>query len=106
MQGEKSYLPPAFDFKTIDAALGKIYTEDKRTIIYKILAGILFMGNIEFEKIDDDSCNITSKSEQALLKASSLVQINPDELKNILTEQRMMIRESEIRCDCRPLISP
>lgn len=78
-----------YNFETIDMALFNIgFTEEKRKIIYKILACILYLRTITFEKEENkDDCHVSMKSRLALKCAADLIQVDEQKLERALILQ-------------------
>jgi myosin heavy subunit len=66
--------------------------------IFKIVAGLLHMGNIEIGEEDTSegktACIANEQAEQALLHASELLNVAPEELKECILLKRIMTRGS------------
>lgn len=71
---------------------------DERHAVYKLLAAILHLGNIEFVEDEKFGCQITNSTESSLQKASELLCFNSVELKkNLLTRSlELKITSSDI----------
>lgn len=81
------------DFAVLDMALNRIGLNDKdRFEIYKTVAAVLHLGNIEFEDNPDDKrggCRVVPAREKSLNIASKLLEIDPLDLRQAL-ESRVM----------------
>lgn len=79
--------PPPYDIDTIDNALDRFgLTKDMRTYVYKVLAGVLLIGNITFEDTEV-GCSVTKVSEDIFTNAANLFGIDATELKDCLTSR-------------------
>ncbi|XP_050304041.1 myosin heavy chain 95F isoform X1 [Anthonomus grandis grandis] len=81
------------DFKELDLALARLgMSEAERLHIYTTVAAVLHLGNIEFEDNPDDTrggCHVAKSGEKALLIASKLLEIDPEELRQALVSRVM-----------------
>jgi len=62
--------------------------EEERLSVYTTIAAVLHLGNVDFEDDPDDNrggCRVTAKSETSLVFTSSLIGVDPDELRRSLT---------------------
>lgn len=65
---------------------------DERLAVYKLLAAILHLGNIEFFEDEKAGCQITNSTESSLQNASELLCLHSVELKkNLLTRSFELI---------------
>lgn len=89
---------PPYDFKAIDSALNGFGMDSaKRMVIYKILAGSLLLGNIEFgESKSGAGCEILSAS-KLLYDIAELFGVHYQSLENVLLSRVICVRDSEIR---------
>lgn len=83
-------------FQTIDAALAQCrLTKEQRIVIYKILASILFLGEIEFEKSDIvEECKISASSVSPLANAAHLLGIEASKIEDILLNSYINVNAS------------
>lgn len=92
---DEPYPTPQYDFKELDTALGKIgYVDENRHLIYKILVGILFLGNIDFETIDNSCC--IANTQEALINAAHFIGVDLDELEKGLLTRCIRVDKSTI----------
>lgn len=77
----------------MDSALSRLgLSENERLQIYTMVAAVLHLGNIEFEDNPEDTrggCRVAKGKEKALVVASKLLGIDPEELTQAL-ESRVM----------------
>ena len=70
------------------------FTEKEKDNIFKILSGILYLGNIEFiKKNNQENLDIADKNKEDLQNASEFFGIDYKELRNILTYQKKSIKD-------------
>lgn len=73
------------DFAKLERALALSgVSDDEKMFIWSTVAGILHLGNIEFEENASDSrggCMITSGTENSLMAAAELLGLEPEEMK-------------------------
>ncbi|CAF5229402.1 unnamed protein product, partial [Rotaria magnacalcarata] len=75
-----------------------ISQEDKLNI-YSILAGILHLGNINFEDDSESTqngCKIISTREQALIMTAQMLHVGVHDLRNVLLERISMMENTII----------
>ena len=63
-------------------------------VLVQVLAGILHLGNAEFE--GSDPCEVTSASEPSLQRAAVLLGMAPEKLKGAECTQRTMLGRTAI----------
>ena len=63
-------------------------------VLVQVLAGILHLGNAEFE--GSDPCEVTSASEPSLQRAAVLLGMAPEKLKGAECTQRTMLGHTAI----------
>jgi myosin V len=68
---------------------------EEKTIIFRVIAGILSIGNIDFQE-EDETVNITQSSCKYLRKASKLLSLKKICLKNTLTKCTRNIGSTQI----------
>lgn len=86
------------DFESIDAALTTFGLDQAtRTRVYKVLAAILQLGNIEFEVVNDNMSKISNNSQIAWQSAANLLSIDPPLLQTNLLNRTIRIGDSYIR---------
>lgn len=86
------------DFARVDRIFGSLrFAEDKKITIYKILAAILHLCNIEFgNNGPDDEIHIIEATEHHIRIAADLLSIPADELENVLLCHTMQVHGSQI----------
>ncbi|KAI6182172.1 Myosin motor domain-containing protein [Aphelenchoides bicaudatus] len=81
------------DFQHLRVALKKVgIDETDQFELFRLLAGILHLGNIEFETLEGDmrgGCNVTAKSKSSLDKAAEMLGLDSNELRMGLTTRFM-----------------
>ncbi|XP_019772636.1 myosin heavy chain 95F isoform X2 [Dendroctonus ponderosae] len=81
------------DFKELDLALSRLgMSEVERLQIYTTVAAVLHLGNVEFEDNPEDTrggCRVARSGEKALITASKLLEIDPEELRQALVSRVM-----------------
>lgn len=82
-----------YDFQNMDKALNHMgVSEDERLSIYKVVAAVLHIGNISFSDSSEDSkggCSMSDSSEHSLNTASSLMGVDPIDLRQSLLSRVM-----------------
>lgn len=77
-------------FSTLDTALSTLgLSPDSKGLIYKLVAAIIHLKEIQFEAENDYVCYIKDSSKQFLNHASSLLNIDADELEKALLQHHM-----------------
>lgn len=87
-------------FEKLDKALGDFgFDSAKRTIIYKILAGILLVGDLKFmlKNSEDDNCLLSESSMSNLTKAAELFQLEASILENALLSRDIYVKDMNIK---------
>lgn len=85
-------------FAKIDECLTLFGLEtESKNQIYKLLAGILHLGNILFEDTEDGSCRISGDSEMECDRAADLLSIDLSILQSSLLTKTINVKESTIR---------
>lgn len=83
-------------FNELDNALTELgLQENRRNEIYRHLAALLHLGNIDFENNDDNKSFITSDTYSSLEYAANLLSIDVVELKNVFLERKYTIPNKE-----------
>lgn len=72
-------------------------TQEKRLFIYRLVAGILNLGNIEFINVDSNQCRVTDCSEETMRNAAELLSIETKDLEKSLTNRSIDVMGSYIR---------
>ncbi|KAK1787867.1 hypothetical protein P4O66_016349, partial [Electrophorus voltai] len=84
---------PREDFfqETVEAMASLGIDVDKRAQIFRLLAGILQLGNVRFRPpaCESKRCELGEQSEGSLRKAASLLRVSSDELEERLSVQRL-----------------
>lgn len=79
------------------------FTINNKLSVYKILAAILNLGNIQFESLtDDDSCNVTIASRIYLCKTAALLGVDERELADGLTSRTLEMGNQRIKYMLNP----
>lgn len=80
-------------FHLLDDALTRLgLSEDSKLEIYSLVAGVLHLGNIDFEEIPDDvrgGCQVAESSEKSLTITCGLLGLDADELRQALVSRVM-----------------
>lgn len=89
-------------FGTVMQALHNLeFSTDEQLSIFRILAGVLSLGNIEFEDMETESqvtgSSVTSRGEQWLAKSADYLLIDPETLREILTSRTLSTNGEEIK---------
>lgn len=62
------------------------FTEEQKTVTYKILSAILNIGNIQFEERGiDEGCSVNTESRGFLCTAAAMLNFKETELEEALT---------------------
>lgn len=88
------------DFNVINKNLDACgISAEKKNRIYSVLAAILNLGNIKFEKCDsnDDKCFVPHESQAILNNVAVLLGMNKIDLEDVLTNRTISVLNSEIR---------
>ncbi|XP_007255894.2 unconventional myosin-XIX [Astyanax mexicanus] len=99
--------------ETVDAMISLGIETDKRAQIFRILAGILQLGNVNFSPaLESQPCDLDEQSKDFLKKTASLLQVPAEELQECVTvralragKQNVLLKpcsqsECIIRRDC------
>lgn len=91
LKGGESHLPSQYSFDDLDQSLTNIgLVESAKDSVYKVLAAILHLCNLEF---DEDVCQHAVISNDAPLNtAAKLLKLSSDELKHALTNRQFKTR--------------
>lgn len=73
------------------------YTQDQKNDIFAILSSILNLGNIQFQKDDNNICIIEASTRKFLQRVSSLLNIDELELETALTCRIRKIAYQQIK---------
>lgn len=75
-----------YSFDAVDLALSQLgFTERKKLAVYKLIASILHLGNIEVEENSDNNiCNLKDASKIWLESSAELLQVDAETLKQAL----------------------
>ena len=76
----------ASEFKVVQAAFRALQFDDQAVeSIWKLIAVILHLGNIEFDQHESNGEKVATLSNQGDVKTiADLIQVNPDEVKQVL----------------------
>lgn len=88
------------DFKNLEKAFMNFGVCDEvKWNIFRIVAGVLHLGNIEFEDGDDTrgGCRISQSSEESLNLAASLIKIEASSLRQCLMTRIMQTSKGGIK---------
>ncbi|XP_047022842.1 myosin heavy chain 95F isoform X1 [Helicoverpa zea] len=80
------------DFERLNQALSRVgLSADEKLAVYKVVAAVLHLGNVEFEEDSGarGGCGVAPKSEPALQAAASLLGIDPAALRLSLVSRLM-----------------
>lgn len=83
---QKNIINGEHDFNALDQALGML-----RCPIYSLLASILHLENVSFEKSDTDSAQIAEDSSDSFECAANLLKISNVELKDALLNRKLTV---------------
>ena len=75
-------------------------SDDECLSVYTTIAAVLHLGNVDFEDDPDDNrggCRVTQKSETSLVFTSSLIGVEPDELRRALTFRTMQTNKRDLK---------
>lgn len=101
MNANQQLTDPLHSFEKLDVALTNFgFDTVKRSIIYKILAGILLLGDLTFEPEDtrnNDKCYISKLSRQSLINAAELFGLDACMLENTVLSRDINIKETAIK---------
>jgi hypothetical protein len=67
------------------------FDEAQINVVLKIVAAILHLGNINFDRESDEKCRVASGSKPSLIKAAQLLAIEPKDLDKALTSRSIAI---------------
>lgn len=83
------------DFTAIDSILSELnFTHQLKFALYKLLACILHLGNIQFQENDDGDCNFANYPSQICFElCAELLQIETQTLKNALFHRRLGVED-------------
>ena len=82
----KKLILQASEFKVVQAAFRALQFDDQAVeSIWKLIAVILHLGNIEFDQHESNGETIATLTNQGDVKTiADLIQVNPDEVKQVL----------------------
>lgn len=82
------------DFTAIDSTLEHNFTSEMKFALYKLLACILHLGNIQFQENNDGDCSFANHSSQICFElCAELLQTEPQTLKNALFHRRLGVKD-------------
>jgi len=80
-------------FKEMESAMNTLnFSAKDKDEIFRLVAGVLWLGNVTFEPITDDSVKISAAGQTALDNASFLFGVSPAEFTKRLTTRSINIR--------------
>ena len=89
------------NFKDLEKAFANFgVDEELKWSIYRIVAGVLHLGNVEFEEDPQDTrggCRIAASAEGSLRLAASLIKIEPTSLKQCLLTRIMQTSKGNVK---------
>lgn len=84
-------------FQKVDQALNSLkLTEHNKVTIFKLLASIMHLGNVEFKDVVDYQAEIMELSAKHIDYAAKLLNITVDELKEALLYKKIKDGKSDI----------
>ncbi|XP_039517500.1 unconventional myosin-XIX-like [Pimephales promelas] len=88
--------------ETMDAMINLGIDEAKRAQIFRILAGLLQLGNVDFSLASEEAqpCDLEGHSEGFLQKTAALLQVPLDELRSCLTVRNLRAGKQNILKPC------
>ena len=73
------------------------FSEEERLVIHKTLAAILHLSNIQFEAVDEDSCQLKGSSEVGLKQAAAMLGLDADRFQSSLLQIHSITRGEHIK---------
>lgn len=88
--------------ETVEAMISLGIDEGKRAQIFKILAGLLQLGNVDFSPAPEEAqpCDLNGQSKGFLQKTADLLQVSLDELQSCLTVRTLRAGKQNILKPC------
>lgn len=85
-------------FQKFDQSLTKLgLVNDEKMKLYEAIAGILHLGNVNFEE-SGDGCKISDWSELSLQLAASLFHVDKSQLRQLLITKEIIVGNMNITC--------
>jgi len=85
------------DFKVMDSAMSKVGVKgERKQNLYNMVAGVLHLGNVEFETSRGDKCVVTRGSSDALATAARFFEVQESDLARALTHRTIQNRKEVI----------
>lgn len=85
-------------FIEMDSVLESLgITQENRLVAYRLVAGILNLGNVEFKNFGFNECHITDCSRETMSRAADLLSINQNDLETSLTNRSIIVMGSKVR---------
>uniref|UniRef100_A0A6A7G5A7 Unconventional myosin n=1 Tax=Hirondellea gigas TaxID=1518452 RepID=A0A6A7G5A7_9CRUS len=85
------------EFKELNQALDQIGVKDiDKMNLFKLVAGVLHMGNIEFDASNDSGSVVNGQSEHHLKSVASLLQVDTQDLRCRLVERKIKVMREMI----------
>lgn len=84
------------DFNTVDMTLSELgFTDEMKLILFKLLACILHLGNIQFRQNEDRSVHFENDLSKIWFESSvELLQVEPEILRNALFRHRLRTKDA------------
>lgn len=93
-----SYLDDYIGFSNLNHALTALgIANNEKMKLFETLAGILHLGNVNFEE-DMEGCKISNRSEESLELAASLLYIDISELRKVLISKVIAVGNTKTMC--------
>ncbi|XP_016136146.1 unconventional myosin-XIX-like [Sinocyclocheilus grahami] len=88
--------------ETVEAMINLGIDEGKRTQIFRILAGLLQLGNVDFSPASEEAqpCDLDGHSKGFLQKTADLLQVPLDELQSCLTVRTLRAGKQSVLKPC------
>ncbi|KAF4113907.1 unconventional myosin-XIX [Onychostoma macrolepis] len=88
--------------ETVEAMINLGIDEGKRTQIFRILAGLLQLGNVDFSPVSEEAqpCDLDVHSKGFLQKTADLLQVSLDELHSCLTVRTLRAGKQSVLKPC------
>lgn len=93
----KSKVPEGhfYSFNAVDSALSQLgFTEQMKFVVYKLLAAILHLGNIELEEDCNDIGRLKDSSTIWFESCAELLQVDAKTLKQALFHRRLGVKDN------------
>ncbi|XP_052412991.1 unconventional myosin-XIX isoform X1 [Carassius gibelio] len=88
--------------ETVEAMINLGIDEGKRTQVFRILAGLLQLGNVDFSPASEEAqpCDLDGHSKGFLGKAADLLQVSLDKLQSCLTVRTLRAGKQSVLKPC------